>query len=112
MPANEGHFTTATTLALKHCDAIFTVFRHGEYARTCFDNLFISFRFNVDGKFYPREDNQAYDDERFLNLTMDALNVNNLLITSLGKDLRTSLQPFTHYVESNADTSAMTDKQF
>ena len=112
LPTDEGHFTTANTLALKHCDAIFTVFRHGEYARTCFDNPFISFRFNVDGKFYPREDNQTYDDERFLNLTMDALNVNNSLITSLGKDLRTSLQPFTHYVSSNEDGTEMTDKQF
>ena len=113
LPAGEGHFTTANTLALKHCDAIFTVFRHGEYARTCFDNPFISFRFNVDGKFYPREDNQTYDDERFLNLTMDALNVNNSLITSLGKDLRTSLQPFTHYLSSNnEDGTEMTDKQF
>mgnify|MGYP001026342490 FL=1 len=105
IPAAEGHFTTANTLALKHCDAIFTVFRHGEYARTCFDNPFIAFRFNVDGKFYPREDNQTFDDERFLNLTMDALNINNSLITSLGKDLRTSLQPYTYFgVAANADT--------
>ena len=37
LPAAEGHFTTANTLALKHCDAIFTVFRHGENERTCFD---------------------------------------------------------------------------
>ena len=62
LPPAEGHFTTANTLALKHCDAIFTVFRDSEYARTCFDNPFISFRFNVDGKFYPREDNQTFED--------------------------------------------------
>lgn len=108
LPATEGHFTTANTLALKHCDAIFTVFRDGEYARTCFDNPFISFRFNVDGKFYPREDNITYCDERFLNNTLDALNLNNSLITSLSKDLRTSLQPFTPYVVSNAGGDVLT----
>ena len=32
----EGNFNTANTLALKHCDAMFVVFREGEYARTCF----------------------------------------------------------------------------
>ena len=102
LPAAEGHFTTANTLALKHCDAIFTVFRDGEYARTCFENPFINFRFNVDGKFYPREDNRTYDDERFLNNTLDALNLNNSLITSLSKDLQTSLQPYVYqYISDN-----------
>ena len=50
-----GTFTTANTLALKHCDAIFTVFRNGEYARTCFENPFIQFQFNVDGKLSKRK---------------------------------------------------------
>ena len=61
-----GTFTTANTLALKHCDAIFTVFRNGEYARTCFENPFIQFQFNVDGKLYPRESNDTIHDERFI----------------------------------------------
>ena len=95
LPASEGHFTTANTLALKHCDAMFVVFRDGEYARTCFENPFITFQFNVDGKMYPREMNRTYDDERFLNNTLDALNLNNSLITSLSRDLRTSLCPYT-----------------
>ena len=42
LPGSDGHFTTANTLALKHCDAIFTVFRNGENARTCFENPFIT----------------------------------------------------------------------
>ena len=116
LPAAEGHFTTANTLALKHCDALFTVFRQGEYARTCFDNPFISYRFNVDGKFYPREDNRTYNDERFLNNTLDALNVNNSLLTSLSQDLRTSLQPFSEFHASPAAggdlTKAATLKTF
>ena len=88
------HFTTANTLALKHCDAIFTVFRQGEYARTCFFNPMISYQFNVDGKLYPRETCNSIDDERTLNITLDALNLNNSLLTSLGRDLRSSIQPF------------------
>mgnify|MGYP001082623571 CR=1 FL=1 len=98
-----SHFNTANTLALKHCDAIFTVFRDGEYARTCFENPFITFQFNVDGKMYPREMNRTYEDERFLNMTMDALNINNSLLTSLGRDLRTSLQPYARFYKSDSN---------
>ena len=104
------HFTTANTLALKHCDAIFTVFRNGEYARTCFENPFITFQFNVDGKLYPRESNYTFYDERFLNLTLDALNINNSLLTSLSKDLRTSIQPFTKQYEVAAEGGVPTEK--
>ena len=100
LPNQNGHFTTANTLALKHCDAIFTVFRNGENARTCFENPFINFQFNVDGKLYPRESNRTYNDERFLNLTLDALNLNNSLLTSLSDDLRNSLQPYTRILKA------------
>ena len=103
LPNQEGHFTTANTLALKHCDAIFTVFRNGENARTCFENPFINFQFNVDGKLYPRESNRTYYDERFLNLTLDALNLNNSLLTSLSDDLRHSLQPYTKSYKAAAN---------
>ncbi len=105
-----GTFNTANTLALKHCDAMFVVFRDGEYARTCFENPFIRFRFNVDGKFYPREDHQTFNDERFFNLTMDALNINNSLLTSLSKDLRTSLQPF-HTEQVSNGAGVLTPKE-
>ncbi len=107
IPAGQGHFTTANTLSLKHCDAIFTVFKKDVNARTCFENPFITFQFNVDGKLYPRELNQTYNDERFLNQNLDALNLNNSLITSLGKDLRTSLQPF-YTLLTSADDGTIT----
>ena len=94
IPDDQDTFNTANTLALKHCDAMFVVFRKDEHARTCFENPFIEFRFNVDGKFYPREEMTTISDEKFLNHTMDALNINNSLLTSLSKDLRTSLQQF------------------
>ena len=94
IPNGAGHFTTANTLALKHCDALFAVFKKDVNARTCFENPFIKFQFNVDGKLYPREQNETYNDERFINQNLDALNLNNSLITSPSKDLRNSLQPF------------------
>ena len=98
LDAAETSINTANTLALKHCDAMFVVFRKDEYARTCFENPFLYHcQLNVDGKFYPREQFDTFDDPKFLNLTMDALNINNSLLTSLGKDLRSSLQPY--YVE-------------
>lgn len=87
--------STANTLALKHCDAMFVVFKRDVYDRTCFINPQIEYQFNVDGKFYPREICNTVDDERSLNLTLDALNINNSLLTSVSKDLRTSLQPYT-----------------
>ncbi len=88
------HITTANTLALKHCDALFAVFRNGENARTCFENPFISYQFNIDGKLYPREQCNSYEDARCLNNTLDALNINNSLLSSVSEDLRTSLQPY------------------
>ena len=103
LPKGNMHFTTANTLALKHCDAIFTVFRNGENARTCFENPFVNFQFNVDGKLYPREQNRTYNDERFLNMTLDALNLNNSLLTSLSDDLRHSLQPYTRIFKAKAN---------
>ena len=102
LPGAEGHFTTANTLALKHCDAMFVVFRKDEYARTCFENPFIKCQLNVDGKIYPREQIDTFEDVKFLNLTMDALNINNSLLTSLGRDIRSSLQPYYREFTSNA----------
>lgn len=77
------HINTANTLALKHCDAMFFVFRNGEYARTCYENPFISYQFNIDGKLYPREQCNSYENARCLNNTLDALNINNSLLSSI-----------------------------
>ena len=81
---------------MKCCDAIiiftdaiiifFTVFKADEYAQTCFEIPFI--QFNVDGNLYPRESNSTYNDEQLLNLTVDELNINNSLLTSISNDLR------------------------
>ena len=58
---------------------------------------------------YPREQIQTFDDERFINQTFDALNINNSLLSSVGQDLRTSLQPYTNYIESKVDGTIKQD---
>lgn len=109
--AANTHFTTANTIALKHCGSMFLVFKDGPFARTCFNNPFLrNFRVNVDGKFYPREELATFNDRRFINLTLDALNLNNSSITSIGRDLATSLQPLTKYTVFTARVPRNTHK--
>lgn len=98
-------------LALKHCDAMFAVFRDGEYARTCFENPFIEYQFNVDGKFYPREPCDTYNDPHGMNNTLDALNINNSLLTSISEGLRTSLQPFS-IIQTSDDAGTLTKGRY
>ena len=90
-------YNTAATIGLKHCDTLFCVFRQSQYSRTCFVNPQIEYSFNVDGKFYPREPYKTVDDAKHVNMTFDALNVNNSLLTSVSKDISTSMQPY-YYV--------------
>lgn len=105
-----AHFTSANTIALKHCDAMFIVFKNENHATTCFNNpLLDNFRINVDGKFYPREELSTYNDIRFYNLTLDALNINNNPCTSISKDLATSLQPFVSYKQQGNNNLAGVD---
>ena len=86
---------TAMTAAVKHCDAAFTLFRTDMHSKSCFINPCISYIFNIDGKYYPRESCDTFNDKKSINLTFDALNVNNSLLSSVSEDLRSSLQPFT-----------------
>ncbi|WP_405289849.1 hypothetical protein [Methanobrevibacter sp.] len=90
----------AMTVALKHCDAAFTVFKRDIHSTTCFENPDLEhITFNINGKFYPREDVNTLDDVRSRNLTQDALNTNRSLITQIPKDLHTSIQPYTTYMK-------------
>ena len=101
-------YNTAATIGLKHCDTLFTVFRQSQYSRTCFMNPQITYSFNVDGKFYPREPYDTVDDPRNINMLLDALNVNNSLLTSISKDILTSVQP---YYYKNTFNSSGTNTQ-
>ena len=87
---------SAMTVALKHCDAAFVVFKKDINTTTCFENPNIEgVTFNINGKYYPRERVNTLDDVRSRNLTLDALNCNRSLITQIPKDLHTSIQPYT-----------------
>ena len=86
----------AMTVALKHCDAAFVVFKKDINTTTCFENPNIEeLTFNINGKYYPREYIKTLDDVRSRNLTLDALNTNRSLVTQVPKDLHTSIQPYT-----------------
>ena len=85
----------AMTVALKHCDAAFTVFKKNIHSTTCFENPDLeNVTFNINGKYYPREHVNTLDDVKSRNLTLDALNTNRSLITAIPKDLHTSIQPY------------------
>ena len=72
----------AMTVALKHCDAAFTVFKKDINTTTCFENPDLSgVTFNINGKYYPRERIDTLDDVKSRNLTLDALNCNRSLTT-------------------------------
>lgn len=98
----------AMTVALKHCDAAFTVFKKDIHSTTCFENPNLeNITFNINGKYYPREHVDSLDDVKSRNLTLDALNTNRSLITQIPKDLHTSIQPYTNItvVANNGDLS-------
>ncbi|KAH0790652.1 hypothetical protein GPJ56_005429 [Histomonas meleagridis] len=101
-------FNTAATIGLKHCDTMFTVFRQSQYSRTCFLNPQIRYSFNIDGKIYPREAYETVDDPRNLNMLLDAVNLNGSLLSSLAKDIKTSVQPY--YYKNTYNASGVNTK--
>ena len=107
LPAANNDVDTAMTVALKHCDAAFTVFKKDINTTTCFENPDLqNITFNINGKYYPREHIDTLDDVRSRNLTLDALNCNRSLVTQIPKDLHTSIQPYT-IIHTAADNSSV-----
>ena len=52
IPSGSTDVDTAMTVALKHCDAAFTVFKKDINTTTCFENPDISnITFNINGKY-------------------------------------------------------------
>lgn len=110
-PLKDGPTVDSTlTLALKHCDAMFTVFEKDNTSTTCFENPEITYSFNVDGKYYPREAYKSVDDVRSINMTFDALNINNSYLTSIPFDLRNSLQPY-YRLDTASSNGTVTSKK-
>ena len=103
---------TAMTVWLKNCDSCYTIFKeHGIYSTQRFMNPMMRFSMNINGKFYPREPYETIDDLRLMNMTFDALNINNSSVTSVSTDLRTSLQEYTIVHVSNANGDALQRSQ-
>ena len=93
-PGTLDHFTLQNTATLNHCDTVFVVFPYDVNSRTCFTNPEITWQLNLNGKYYPRERYSTIGDNRFINLTLDALNINNNPLVSVGDDIMASLQVY------------------
>jgi hypothetical protein len=108
---DSAQFNTAMTVCINNCDAKFTVFREYEVSSTQrFVNPGLThYKFNIDGDFYPRESYDSIDDHRNQNMLLDALNTNNSSLTSMSKDMRTSLQPYIRQQVFATGTGARTE---
>ena len=95
MPNKSGDPINLTmTNALNHCNSMFIVFKKSNNDRTCFENPMINWQVNIDGKFFPREEYQTYNDHKNMNLFLDATNFNGNGLFSVPNDIYHSLQPF------------------
>ena len=102
-----GNIDNAMTVQLKHADGMFTIFKKDVNSYSCFENPQISYQFNIDGKFYPRQAFNSVDDIRTRNMTLDALNFNNTATTSINKDMADSMQPY-HYISTSNAAGVLT----
>ena len=89
-----GPINLPMTNALNHCNSMFIVFKKSHDDRTCFENPMIKWQVNIDGKFFPREEYQTYNDHKNMNLFLDATNFNGNGLFSVPNDIYHSLQPF------------------
>ena len=95
MPNSAGDRISMTmTNALNHCNSMFVVFKRSNNDRTCFENPMIKYQINIDGKYFPREEYQTYDDHKNVNLFLDATNFNGNGLFSVPDDIYHSLQPY------------------
>ena len=95
MPTSAGSRISLTmTNALNHCNSMFIIFKRTNNDRTCFENPMIKWQVNIDGKYFPREEYQTYDDHKNMNLFLDATNFNGNGLFSVSNDIYHSLQPF------------------
>ena len=110
--ANERISLTMTN-ALNHCNSMFIVFKRSNHDKTCFENPMINWQVNIDGKYFPREEYQTYDDHRNINLFLDATNFNGNGLFSVPNDIYHSLQPYLKtrkYTATGAGTEEKTYK--
>lgn len=103
--ASGSDITMAQTNALNHCNSMFVVFKKTNNDRTCFENPMINWQVNIDGKLFPRSQYQSFNDNRNMNLFLDATNFNGNSIFSVPNDIYHSLQPFVKTYEYNTAKS-------
>jgi hypothetical protein len=95
-----GSISASAAHRFENVSAVYIVFKTNNLASTqCFPNPFIEYQVNINGVLYPRRPYRTVSDLRQKNQTNDTFDINNSRITSIPEDLRTSLQPFTVYME-------------
>jgi hypothetical protein len=97
---------------INNCDTMFMLVPNTTNSNTCFYNPFIK-KFQLDaGPYgcYPSQPMDTYNDRRFVNMTGDALNVNNSVLTSFNKDVNSSFCITAHFttVTTNSDPGKQT----
>jgi len=103
----QNHFTLQNTATLSHCDTIFVVFPANSHETTVSFNPEILAQLNINGKYYPREPLSTNGfDERFINLSYDALNINNNPLMTPGEDISGSLRPYVRTMTLKSSTKA------
>ncbi len=98
-------YTCTHTAAINHCNSMFIVFPSSSNSRTVYENPEITYRVNIDGKFYPREDYATHNDVRNMNLFLDATNFNTGSLFSIPDDVYHSIQPY--YTLQTASSSGV-----
>ena len=93
--SNDGPISMTMTNALNHCNSMFIIFKRSNNDRTCFENPMIKWQVNIDGKFFPREQYETFNDHKNINLFLDATNFNGNGLFSVPNDIYHSLQPIT-----------------
>ena len=106
----DGAVNMTMTNALNHCNSMFVVFKKQHDDRTCFENPMINWQINIDGKFFPREEYQSYNDPRNVNMFLDATNFNGNGLFSVPNDIYHSLQPYLRTREYTNTNVQGTDK--
>ena len=107
---NQSHFNLQNTATLTHCDTVYIMFPMSKDERTVSHNPEIKAQLMINGKYYPRESlSTRGDDTRFNNLTLDALNINNNPLMTVGKDISNSISPYYHKIEVDNGTNCIYD---
>jgi hypothetical protein len=95
--------TTLTTKLVCVNNAFVFFNESNDSTKQRFANPAIEYQFTINGKKYPHESFRTVDCPRHYHQTLDALNYNGSHTTSITRDLRTSIQPYTKVYDKDGN---------